>query len=154
MRQKYMDSIKLNESSHIAGCSYLVAASWVPERCLRFPIPSLQVSPMGQKPDDHSLTDFTTHLALLTSCVLYSALFLRTNQLSVDELNSYPNFYYYYTLQFLGMSLLCFFACVIQYLRHSKMRKTIFAEFRNFTGWWTPLAGELSPLSGNTGPEW
>ena len=78
--------------------------------------------------EQHYITDFTTHMVLILNSLLHSVLFAKTNQLSVEELNVFPYYLSMYTLQFTGISFMCLVAYIIQYLRHSQMRKSILAE--------------------------
>ena len=79
----------------------------------------------------HNLIDLTTHLALTFVLLLHTFLFLKTNQLSVAELNAYPYYLLMYTFQFTANSVLCSVGLILQYVRHSQMRKTLLMEFNN-----------------------
>ena len=78
--------------------------------------------------EQQSVFDLTTHLALILTFSIYSLLNVKTNQLSVEQANLFPYYYLSYSVQFLGLSMMCFVICIIQYLRHFQMRKTILKE--------------------------
>ncbi len=79
----------------------------------------------------HYLTDFTSHMSLIIVSLAYSFLSIKTYQLPAEEVNVYPYYLSMYTIQFIGISLMCSVACVIQYLRHPQMRKTLFSELND-----------------------
>ena len=61
----------------------------------------------------------------------YSLLNIKTNALTVEQVNRFPNYLYMYFLQFLGPSLIGILIAIFQYLRHREMRHSIFMEMRD-----------------------
>ena len=58
----------------------------------------------------------------------FALLNIKTNSLTVNEVNSFPNYFYLYILQFVAPSLIAFSIAAVQYVRHYDMRKTIIKE--------------------------
>lgn len=82
--------------------------------------------------EEHSLADLATHFTLLLMSCTYSSLYIILNQLSVDQLNVFPYKLVIYSLHYIGISLIIFAPSITQYIRNSKMRKTLFSELELF----------------------
>ena len=78
--------------------------------------------------EKHYLADFTTHMFFLSMFLAFALLNIKTNSLTVNEVNSFPNYFYLYILQFVAPSLIAFSIAAVQYVRHYDMRKTIVKE--------------------------
>jgi len=62
----------------------------------------------------------------------YALLNIKTNSLTLEEVNKFPNYLYIYALQLLGPSLLGLTIVVVQYIRNSQMRQCLVKEFKSY----------------------
>ena len=79
--------------------------------------------------EKQSLVDLTTHTFLLAVFLAFALLNIKANNLTIEQVNEYPNYLYLYSLQFLAPSLMGLTITTVQYVRHSQMRKAIWKEF-------------------------
>jgi len=76
--------------------------------------------------ESSSILNLTSLILNLISFVLLSILSSKVNNMTLDEMNQYPNYLLVHSLQLLGCPVLCNVILGLQFVRHKSLRKFVF----------------------------
>jgi hypothetical protein len=66
----------------------------------------------------------------VTALTGLSLLSIKTNAMTVETINVYPNYVYFYAFQFVCPSVICLVISAFSYARHRPLRTTVARELR------------------------